>query len=70
LTCTFTVEVGTLPDSDADVGSWRGFHVQNMHTEQHRLPPMAALAEFRVHATVDAVPAGESVDFRVLTSCR
>ena len=68
--CTFTVEVGTLPDAAADVGSWRGFRAQKTIAEQHRLGPMAAKAEFRFYATVDAIPADESVDFRVLTSCR
>jgi hypothetical protein len=70
LNCTFTIEVGTLPDADADVGSWRGFRAQKTITEQHRLGPMAARVEFHFHATVDAVPTGESVDFRVLTACR
>ena len=70
LNCTFTMEVGTLPDADADVGSWRGFRAQKTITEQHRLGPMAAKAEFRFHVTVDAIPTGDSVDFRVLTSCR
>jgi hypothetical protein len=70
LNCTFTTEIGTLPDVDADVGSWRGFRAQKTITDQHRLGPMAPKAEFRFHATVDAIPTGESVDFRVITSCR
>ncbi len=70
LNCTFTIEVGTLPDADADLGSWRGFRAQKIITEQRRLGPMAAKADFRFDASVDAVPTGESVDFRVLASCQ
>jgi hypothetical protein len=70
LNCTFTIEVGTLPDADADLGSWRGFSVQKTIAEQHSLRPMATKTEFRFQAAVDAVPSGESVDFRVLASCR
>lgn len=70
LNCTFTIEVGTLPDADADLGSWRGFRVQKTIAEQHGLASMAAKTDFRFHASVDAVPTGESVDFRVLASCR
>jgi hypothetical protein len=70
LSCTFTVEVGTLPDSAADLGSWRGFRVQHTITEQRGLSSMSANLEFRFHGTVDTVPAGESVDFRVLPACQ
>ena len=37
LACTFTIQVGTLPDSDADAGSWRNFHMQKTIAERHDL---------------------------------
>lgn len=74
LSCTFTIEVGTLRDSDIDVGSTRSFRVRKTITEQHNLrsaqPGPVATGEFRFHETVDTVPAGESVDFRVGTACK
>jgi len=70
LTCTFTIEVGTLPDADADAGSWRNFRAQKIISEQHTIPGQAAHIEFRFRASVNAVPAGESVDFHVVPACR
>jgi hypothetical protein len=74
VTCRFTIEVGTLLESDIDVGSWRSFRVQQTLTEQHTLRAgqagSAASAEFRIHGTVDTVAAGEAADFRVLPSCQ
>ena len=73
VTCTFTIQLGTLPDTSIDVGSWRDFRVQKTITGQHVLPAgkpgAAAKLSFRFRGAVDTVPAGESVDFRVLTSC-
>jgi hypothetical protein len=74
VSCTFTIEVGTLRDSDIDVGSTRSFRLQKTITEQHNLRSGQAgsvgTGEFRFRETVDAVPAGESVDFRVVTACK
>jgi hypothetical protein len=74
VSCTFTIEVGTLRDSDIDVGSTRSFRVQKTITEQHNLRSGQAgsvgTGEFRFRETVDTVPAGESVDFRVATACK
>ena len=68
--CTFTIEVGTLPDSDIDLGSWRGFRVQKIITEEHSIAAGTANVEFGFRASVDTVRDGESPDFRVLTACR
>jgi hypothetical protein len=74
VSCTFTIEVGTLLESDIDVGSWRSFRVQQTLTEQHTLRAggagSVASAEFRIHGTVDTVPAGEAADFRVVPACQ
>ena len=67
--CTFTIDVGTLPDVDADAGSFARFHPQRMRTEQHALKA-GSNAEYRFEETIDTVPAGESVDYRVRVSCR
>ena len=67
--CTFTIETGTLPDADIDLGSWAHFRVQKTRAEQHSMKPAAEM-EFRFRETIDNVPAGESVDFRVLKSCQ
>ena len=73
VTCTFTIEVGTLKESDVDVGSWRSFRAQRTMTQEHTLksgqPGSAATIDFRFRGTVDAVPAGELVDFRVIPAC-
>jgi hypothetical protein len=66
--CTFTIEIGTVPDTDADAGSFARFHLQKARTEQHRLMAGEG-AEYRFQETVDAVPAGESTDFRVRVAC-
>jgi hypothetical protein len=72
--CTFTIEVGTLLESDIDVGSWRSFRVQGTITEQHVLKPgprgSAAKVEFRFRGAVDTVAPGEAVDFRVRPTCQ
>jgi hypothetical protein len=74
VTCVFTIEIGTLLDSDIDVGSTRSFRVQKTITEQHTLRSAqggsVAAAEFRVRGTVDPVPTGESADFRVVMACK
>ena len=71
--CTFTIEVGTLLESDVDAGSWRSFRVQRTITQEHMLKSgqagSPANAEFRFQGTVDSVPAGELVDFRVIPAC-
>ena len=67
--CAFTIEVGTLPDVDADAGSFARFHPQKTRTEQHPLKA-GSNGEFRFQETIDSVPAGESVDYRVRPSCR
>jgi len=69
VTCTVTIEVGTLPDVDADAGSFARFHPQKTRTEQHPLQA-GANGDFRFEDTIDTVPAGESIDYRVGTSCR
>jgi hypothetical protein len=69
VTCTFTIQTGTLPDADIDVDSWLHFRIQKTRTEQHSLKP-AAEVEFRFRETVDDVPVDESVDFRVLQACQ
>ena len=71
LTCTFAIELGTLPDTDADAGSWRNFRVQKTISEQHMLrADQARNVEFRFRGSVETVRAGESVDFRVTPNCR
>jgi hypothetical protein len=70
VTCTFTIELGTLPYSDVDVGSWRNFRAQKTITEQHPLQANQQNVEFRFRASVGAVPDGNAVDFRVVPSCR
>jgi hypothetical protein len=70
LTCIFTIELGTLPDADADAGSWHNFRMQQTFTEEHTLRERAPTTEFRVRGTVRGVPAGESIDFRVVPACR
>jgi len=67
--CTFTIDIGTLPDVDADAGSYGRFHSQNTRTEQHLLKARGH-EEFRIQDTTDAPPAGESVDFRVERACQ
>jgi len=73
VSCQFTIEIGTLLESDIDVGGWRSFRVQQTIVEQHTLrpgPAGSAAAEFRFHGGVDAVPAAEAVDFRVVRACQ
>jgi hypothetical protein len=73
VTCQFTIEIGTMLESDIDVGGWRSFRVQQTVVEQHTLQPAragSAAAEFRFHGGVDAVPAAEAVDFRVVRACQ
>jgi hypothetical protein len=70
VTCTFSIEIGTLPDSDADAGSWRNFRVQATVTDQHALAASASATEYRFRGRVDSVAIGESVDFRVVPACR
>ena len=71
VSCTFTIEVGTLPDTDADAGSWRNFHVQRRITEEHSIRSGERGAEFRIRAAIDVVRSGESIDFRVTVgTCR
>ena len=70
LRCTLTIQLGTLPDSDADAGSWRNFHVQKTMIERYDVPASAARSEHRFRGTVDKAPAGESVDFRVVEADR
>jgi hypothetical protein len=70
VSCTFTIEIGTLPYSDVDVGSWRNFRSQKTITDQHVLPANQGNVEFRFRGSVDAVPDGNAVDFRVVSSCR
>ena len=67
--CTFTIEVGTLPDVDADAGSFARFHPQKMRSEEHPLKA-GSNAEFRFQETIESVPGGESIDYRVRASCR
>jgi len=68
LTCRFTVEIGTLPDADADVGSFFRFRAQKTRVEQ-RVLKAGAKEEFRFQEVMGVAPAGESVDFRVTTTC-
>ena len=71
LTCTFAIELGTLPDADADAGSWRNFHVQKTMTEEHMLPAgQGRSIEFRFRGSIETARDGESIDFRVTPSCR
>jgi hypothetical protein len=70
LRCTFTIQLGTLPDSDADAGSWRNFHVQKTMIERYDVAAGAARSEHEFRAMVDTVPARESVDFRVVPECQ
>ena len=71
LTCTFAIEIGTLPDTDADAGVWRNFHVQKTMTEQHTLPAgQGRSVEFRFRGSIETARDGESIDFRVTPSCR
>jgi hypothetical protein len=71
LTCTFAIELGTLPDTDADAGSWRNFRVQKTLTEQHTLPAEQGRSiEFRFRGSIETARDGESIDFRVTPSCR
>jgi len=67
--CAFTIETGTLPDTDADAGSFARFHPRKMRTEDHPLKA-GVEADFRFQETVDSVPDGESVDYRVTVACR
>ena len=68
--CTFTIQLGTLPYSDIDVGSWRNFRAQQAITEQHMLPANQANVEFRFRGSVETIPDGSAVDFRVVPACR
>jgi hypothetical protein len=71
VSCTFTIEVGTLPDSDVDAGSWRNFHVQRRIIEEHSIRSGERGADFRFRAAIDVVRPGESIDFRVTVgTCR
>ena len=69
VTCTFTIETGTLPDADIAIDSWSHFRAQKTRTEEHILKAGSEM-EFRFDETIDNVPTSESVDFRVLTACR
>jgi hypothetical protein len=70
VSCTFTIELGTLPYSDIDTGSWRNFRAQTTITEQHMLPANQANVEFRFRGSADAIQDGSAVDFRVVPACR
>lgn len=70
VSCTFTIELGTLPYSDIDVGSWRNFRAQKSITEQHALPANQGNVEYRFRGSVDTVQDGNAVDFRVVPACR
>jgi hypothetical protein len=70
LRCTFTIQVGTLPDLDADAGSWHNFHVQKTMIERSDVPASSTRSDHKFRATVDSVPARESVDFRVVPECQ
>jgi len=67
--CAFTIQVGTLPDADADAGSWRNFHVQTTIVEEHEVPANVTKTEHRFRSSVDRIPPGESVNFRVVPAC-
>lgn len=69
VTCTFTIETGTLPDADIAIDSWSHFRAQKTRTEEHILKAGSEM-DFRFDETIDNVPTNESVDFRVLTACR
>ena len=74
VTCRFRIDIGTLLESDIDVGSWRSFRVQQTVVEQHTLRASkagsASAAEFHFHGAVDTVPSGEAIDFRVVGACQ
>ena len=70
VTCTFTIEIGTLPDAEIDVGSWRNFRPQMTMTQEYTLPPRASATEHRFRGAVGNVPTAQSVDFRVVPACR
>jgi hypothetical protein len=70
VSCTFTIELGTLPYSDVDVGSWRNFRAQRTVTEQHMLPTNQANVEFRFRGSVETIQDGSAVDFRVVPACK
>ena len=70
VSCTFTIELGTLPYSDVDVGSWQNFRARKTITEQHLLQANRGNVEFRFRGSVDAAPEGSALDFRVVPSCR
>jgi hypothetical protein len=67
VTCTFTIEIGTLPEADIAIDSWSHFRAQKTRTEEHILKAGAEM-EFRFDETISNVPISESVDFRVLTA--
>jgi hypothetical protein len=69
MACTFTIETGTMPDADFDADNWRRFRAQKTRTEQHTIKA-AANVKFPFHESIDTVPDGESVDFRVLKACK
>jgi hypothetical protein len=70
VSCTFTIELGTLPYSDVDVGSWRNFQAQKTITEQHLLAANQASVEYRFRGSVDTVQNGRAVDFRIIHACQ
>jgi hypothetical protein len=70
VSCAFTIELGTLPYSDIDIGSWRNFRAQKTITEQHMLPANQANVEFRFRGSVEAIQGGSAVDFRVVPACK
>lgn len=70
VSCTFTIELGTLPYSEIDIGSWRNFRAQKTLTEQHMLPANQANVEFRFRGSVETIQDGSAVDFRVVPACK
>jgi|SRR6185503_6821197 len=70
VSCTFTIEVGTLPYSEIDTGSWRNFRAQKTITEQHTLTANQTDVEFRFRGSVETIQNGSAVDFRIVPSCR
>jgi hypothetical protein len=70
VSCTFTIELGTLPYSDVDVGSWRNFQAQKTITEQHALSANQGNVEYRFRGSVDTVQNGSAVDFRIVHACQ
>lgn len=70
VTCTFTIEIGTLPDAEIDVGSWRNFRPQTTITQEYTLPPRPSTSEHRFRGAVGNVPTAQSVDFRIVPACR